>query len=153
MLPRWQRRHPLTQPKLPFAFLRALADGVGASVCPAHGEGVCGTSRHDQRHVGIRFGRRIRHLGHLHNINRFFKSRRYGAGDLLSVAEHRLIHYKGLHAGSLPLTRDAGLLRAALLAPGCAIRTSRPPATSVRAAKVSILVMISPAVSGTPDTS
>jgi hypothetical protein len=44
---------------------------------------VCGTSRHDQRHVGLRFGRRIRHLGHLHNINRFLKSRRYGAGDLL----------------------------------------------------------------------
>jgi hypothetical protein len=49
---------------------------------------VCGTSRHDQRHVGIRLGRRIRHLGHLH-INRFLKSRRYGAGDLLGIAEHR----------------------------------------------------------------
>ena len=83
--PRWQRRHPLTQPELPFAFLRSLADGVGASVRPTHGEGVCGTSRHDQRHVGTRFGRRIRHLGHLH-INRFFKSRRYSAGDLLGIA-------------------------------------------------------------------
>jgi hypothetical protein len=71
---------------------------------------VCGTSRHDQRHVGLRFGRLIRHLGHLHNINRFLKSRRYGAGDLLGITEHRLIDHKGLHAGPLPLARDAGRL-------------------------------------------
>jgi hypothetical protein len=49
----------------------------------------------DQRHVGIRLGRRIRHLGHLH-INRFFKSRRDSAGDLLGITEHRLVDHKAL---------------------------------------------------------
>ena len=32
MLARRQRRHPLTQPKLSFTFMRPFADGVGAGV-------------------------------------------------------------------------------------------------------------------------
>ena len=56
---------------------------------------MCGTSRHDERHLGIRFSWRVGHLRHF-NINRFSKSRRYGAGDLLGVTEHRLVDHRPL---------------------------------------------------------
>ena len=91
--------------RTPLPLRSAAVDGVASRGRPAHRKRVGRTAGDDQVDVRIRLGWRIADLDDVDRC-RFLQPPCDGAGDLLRVAEHRLVHHKRLHP-QLPFSTPA----------------------------------------------